>query len=331
MNREKALLATAAVVVVLALLAAASVPGVLADRDEPLRPAIVEHRGSAITADAVTGERVTLGVQTVLGHRGGPARNVTVRVQAYDVESGILVTEARTRLDTLDEEREYDATTPVTVPREGAYRIETTVYVDGERRERGRQTVSGLGTLVPERERTTVRFQDFETRATTIPSITYSIDSVRDGRATLDVLAYLTNAGDDPEAGLELAVLARQAESNIVADRATVSVGEIGPGETHTPGVSLSVPDEHNYHLDAILRRGEVIVATASAPASLDPTETVPRNRTTREVGLDTSEFVSEDDPPRTEVETAGDRGPGFTVLGGLLAVTIAAFARRYR
>lgn len=330
-DRTTALLGAAVVLALVALVGSVAIPGALADRDEPLRPALVEHRESDIRAGAVTGETVTLHVETAIGHAGGPARNVTVVIEAFDSESGILVNTSRSTLGTLDEEREYNATTPSTVPREGAYRIRTTVYEDGERRQRGSQTVRGLGTLVPEYARTTVSFHDFASGSTEIPSITYSIADVSDDRATLDVSAYLTNVGDEPAGDLRLEVLARQADSNIIADRASVDVGPVDPGETHTPGVTLAVPDDYNYHLDAILRRGEVIVATSSAPATLDPTETIPENETTRDVGLETGEFETETpSPPReTELRTEGAGQPGFGAIVGIIGILLAVEVSR--
>lgn len=338
MNRSAILLVAALAGAVLFVLAILAVPGAMADHDEPIRPAVLEHRDSSVAAGAVTGETVTLRVETRLDHDGGPARNVTVDLRAIDAESGMLVDATTTDLGTLSATREYTATTAVTVPREGGYDLQTVVYVDGERRSGGTQTVSGVGTLVPEYARTQVDFRSFPTLTQgQIPPVVYAIDDVTDGRATLAVTPFLTNAGDEPESGLELVVLARQADSNIVADRATVDLDAIQPGRTVQPSLQVTVPDDYNYYLDAMLRRDGVVVATASVPASLDPSETVPANTTTRDVGLETGDFEREDgrigDPAGSEPpQTRGSGGPGFGVVSALAALIGAGalLARRH-
>lgn len=334
MPRPKVLIATALLLALLAVGAAVTVPGALAERDDPVRPADLHHLDATVRAGDVTGETVTLHVENRLRHRGGPARNVTVLVRAIDAESGMLASSARTDLGTLAASREYNATTAISVPREGGYELEAIVYVDGTRRSETRLRVSGVGTLIPDYATSEVEFRFSPGLRTDIPPILYSIQRVRDGRATLEVTPWLTNTGDEQSGALELVVLARQSDSNVVADRATVQVGRIQPGGTAQPSLELTVPDGYNYRLDAMLRRDGVVVAATSVPASLDPTETVPVNATTREVGLETSDFEEQRPPepePRPEA-TPGQSGPGFGVAAALVALlSIAALARRFR
>jgi PGF-CTERM protein len=336
-NRSLSLLVGALGLLVLLVVAAVAVPGALADREESIRPAYLDYRDSAVQAGAVTGETVTLQFETRLGHAGGPARNVTVEVRAVDAASGMQVATATTDLGTVTGEREVSALTNLTVPRQGAYDLRTVVYVDGQRRVGGSQTVSGVGTLVPEYARTDLAFRSFPAPTTSIPPVVYTVQDVSDGQATLDVTPFLTNTGDEPESGLELVVLARQADSNIVADRAVVPVGEIAPGRTAEPSLTVTVPDDYNYYLDAMLRRDGVVVATTSVPASLDPTEDVPENMTRRDVDLETGDFEQDDGsgggPPDEPAMTEGSQGPGFGVAAALLAILTgtALYARRSR
>jgi len=154
----------------------------------------------------------------------------------------------------------------------------------------------------------------------------------------LNVSAALTNRGDASSAPLTLVLIARQADSNIVADRATVRIAGIRPGRTATPGTTLAVPDDYNYYLDAVLWNDGVIVGTARSAAQLDPTERVPENTTTRESGFEAGDFVDssggDDDRAERAMETpeAGDDGPGFglgTALVALLA-GLLFIARRH-
>lgn len=334
MNRLRLLGLAALGLALLTLAAAVAIPGAMADREEPVRPAEVDIRDSTVTAGSVTGETVALHVEHRLRHRGGPATNVTIEIRAIDDESGMLAERARIELGTLADAREYNATLEVPVPREGGYRLDTLVYVDGERRTGARQSVSGVGTLVPDYARSGVEFRYTTGFRTSVPPILYQIERVEDGRATLAMTPTLTNTGDEPERDMELVVLARQADSNIVAARDTVPVGSIGPGQSVQPPLSLTVPDDYNYHLDAMLRRDGVVVAATSVAASLDPTETIPQNETTREVGIETSDFETapETDAPSREATPApGGSGPGFGIAVALVALLGLGFGIRRR
>lgn len=336
-NRTRALLAAALGIILLAVIAAAVVPGVLADRSEQRDPAHLEYRESNVRAGAVTGETVTLQVESRVSLRDGPAENVTVVHRAIDENSGMLEALVRNELGTLDGEREFTPATNVTVPRRGSYEIRTTIYVDGEVHASGRQTVSGVDTLIPQYARTDVQFRALSGFSTDIPPIVYFVEEAAGDSVTLDVTPFLTNTGDEAEDGLELVVMARQAESNIVADRTTVPIDAIEPGQTSQPSVQLTVPDDYNYYLDAMLRRDGVVVGATSVSASLDPTESVPENETRRDVGIETGDF-ERDTPSRPEQteqaqDTAGGGGPGFGAVGALAALLAGGllYARRSR
>lgn len=339
-NRSKTLLVAALGIVLLTAVAAALLPGAIADRDDQLRPGYLDYSQSNVQAGNVTGETVELLVESLIEHeRGGPARNVTVVHRAIDDDSGLLVETARSSLGTLDGEREYAPTTPLVVPREGAYEIQTAIYVDGQRRQQGRQTVQGVGTLIPEYARTNVVFGAFSTPMTDIPPIPYFVEDASGDRTTLTLLPFLTNTGDQPEEGLELVVQARQADSNIVADRTVAEIEPIAPGRTAQPSVQVSVPDDYNYELDAMLRRDGVVVGSVSMSASLDPTEEVEDDVTRRDVGLETSDFET-DRPRSADSPDDGDRsasdgtsGPGFGPVAALVALLAGGLytARRSR
>jgi PGF-CTERM protein len=261
-----------------------------------------------------------------LEHFGGDAENVTVLVRATDADTGLVTTTVRKDLGTVSGRREVPVTANLSVPREGGYRIDTIVYEDGRRVRTGETTVRGVGTLQPDYAASTIDFERFDGAPAGFPAVEYSVQSVEGNRTTLNVSAYLTNTGDEPAGDVRLVVVARQADSNIVADRASTRVGSVRPGRTVTPSLELDVPSQYNYYLDAVLWRDGVIVSTARAPASLDPTETVPVNTTTRETGLRVGDFAEEgeeerDRPQATgEPTTVGD-GPGFGIATAAVAL----------
>ncbi|HKJ58647.1 MAG TPA: PGF-CTERM sorting domain-containing protein [Halobacteriales archaeon] len=312
---ERLLLGGAAAVVVVSAIAAVAVPGALSP-DDPgqVRPAALRVAELNIAPGAASGETATLSIETRLDHRGGPAENVTLLLRAVGLESGLVETTREVDVEPIQGDREVAVTENLTVPREGGYRIEAVTYVDGERRASGSRTVRGVGGLAPEYARTSVQFHRFQ--RTGQPSIEYSIAGVQDDRATLRIRTYLTNTGSESPGGLRLSLTARQADSGIVADETEVTVGEIAPGRTATPEAELLVPDGYNYYLDAVLWKDGVIVGSARSVANLDPQETISANVTTRDVGLDVSDFERDGGgaPERERpaaTESAGQ--PGFT------------------
>ena len=326
MNRETTLAVGIAVVVAGSLLAAAAVPGAIADSDdEVVRSGYVSIEEVGIAPGPVSGGTATLTVDTRLAHRGGQTENVTVLVRAVHLESGLQAKTARTDVGTLSGDREVSVVQNLSVERKGGYRIETVVYRDDERVATGSKTVRGVGTLTPEYARTDVRFHWQGDDG--LPPVEYTVADAGDDRTTLNVSTFLTNEGDAPSQELRVVFTARQADSNIVADRVGVPVGTIEPGRTASPSVELAVPDGYNYYLDAVLWKDGVIVGTARSVANLNPTETLEANETVREVGIEVSDFeeTDEKDRPRRTEEAAYDGGdggvPGFTAVGALAAL----------
>lgn len=351
MRRETLLVAAIVAVVVASATVIAAVPDVLQEHERPEPEGHLRVAEVTIKPGAVSGESVTLELTSHLAHKGGRTDNITVVVRATSLETGLRESETETAIDPIEGTREVTVNQSVTVPREGGYRLEVIVYEDGRRAAVERTRVSGVGTLVPEYARTDVAFHRFDvhpTQADALPPLQYRIDSVSDNRTTLSVAAYLTNQGDTPENDLELEIILRQAESNIVADSVRVPVEAIRPGRTAKPTVELTVPDGYNYYIDAILWKDDVVVGSSRSAASLNPTRTISVNRSVREVGIDVGEFAGEDgtggagDGPSerddvaatgTPMEEAGSgvSTPGFGPVVAVAALAaIALFARRY-
>jgi PGF-CTERM protein len=325
--RIEALLASIALVVLLGTVVAATlVSGFVADPgpDEP--PARLDVAETTLSAGEVTGETAALDVTTYVQHRGGPAENVTVVVRATDAESGLVADTTSRELGTVRDEGEREVSLSVTVPREGGYEVTTILYVDGQRVDTASASVSGVEALEPPRTRTSVSFHQFPDR----PSIEYRIASADGDRVTLDVTSYLTNGGDDPESGLRLVVTARHADAYVVADRTETIVGTVDPGQTVSPEVQVTVPDDNNYYLDATLWRDGVVLESTRAAANLDPEETISVNETRREIEFEAGDFETGDGgaprrPPETEAGAESQPGLGIGValvalVGSLLA-----------
>ncbi|WP_247729736.1 DUF7490 domain-containing protein [Halovivax limisalsi] len=342
MHREQALVIVAGLVLV-ATLSTLSLSGAIAVPDDPEPAVEPPERASlaevTVAAEEVTGETATIALETALSPEITPVENLTVVHRATDAESGLQVARTEQTVETLEADREYAVSGALELPRTSAYQVETILYVDGVRGDAVTRTIEGVETLTPGYAATDVEFHRFggvDGPLEDVPAIEFTVESTEADRASLDVASFLTNTGDDPETGLELAVTARQSDSNVVADSATVDVGEIEGGETVTPSVTLDVPTEYDYYLDATLWRGDTIVATDRATANLGPGNlTVDRGGS--EGGIQVSDFEPSNDRHRGEDGTGasddggddgadatghGDDGtPGFGVITALVAL----------
>jgi PGF-CTERM protein len=184
--------------------------------------------------------------------------------------------------------------------------------------------------LTPPYAESNVGFHQFAQQ----PAVEYTIESVDGGDATLAVRSYLTNGGDDSESGLRIAVTARHAEANVVADRTETTVGSVAPGRTETIGTTVTVPNESNYYLDVTLWRDGVVLDSTRTAANLDPKRTVDVEERTEPVAFEASEFET-DRTGGSQVERGDASGggaesqPGFGVPVALLALLVGTVAAR--
>jgi hypothetical protein len=334
MRRETTLAGGAVGVALVALVAVVAVPGALADPtdDRPVRSGPVDIADMDLSAGEVTGDTVVLSAETRLAHRGPPARNVSLRVQAVDTESGLVETGRSVDVGDLTAEKETAVPTNLTVPREGGYRVRAVVYRDGERVDSGARELRGLEALRPAYARSAVEFADRDA----LPSVSFGVAETTDERTTLVMQAALTNGGDAQPEDLEVTLTLRQADSNIVAGRTTVPVESVRPGRTETVDTRLTVPAGYNYYIDAVLWKDGVVIDTARGAAKLDPSETISVNETRRDVELRVGDFTRGDgggggDGGRPVAERTGapteSAGPGFGVGVGVAAVALLAAA----
>jgi len=336
MRRDALLVGGAGAVVLGLLLAAVLAPGIAANpAQERIRQSHTDIRDTAFSAERVGGETVTLNVTTLFEHRGGPASNLTVSYRMVDSETGLVVARATRDLGDVSGDREVETSARLTVEREGDYELRTFLYENGRRIDTAESGIRGTGNLVPAYAESTVEFHQFA-GARGIPAVQYGIDRADDGQVRVNVTAYLTNGGDELGEGFRVQLVARQADSNIVADSASVPVGEIRPGRSVTPTAELTVPDNYTYYLDAVLWKDGVIVGSARATADLNPRRSVGPNTT--DVDLDSGEFAAETDtaepvaePEATRSPTPAPGQPGFGLAVGVVALCgLALLARRW-
>ena len=315
MRREGYLGIGIGVLCLLAVVTLLVAPGAVAtqESEDPSRVWIQEV---TIEPGAITGNAATLRLGAAIGHRGGPGENVSVTVRAIDGESGLVADETTTVVEEITGDREQRVTANVTVQRQGGYDLVTILYVDGQRVDTKRGSVSGVEGLSP----TSIAFKRFETGT---PTIDYTVEAVDAGQATLSVRTRLWNEGVEPAQGATVEVVARQSDSNVIADRTTITVDRLDSGQSIAPAAELTVPDGYGYQLDAILKHEGVIVSSATSVADLDPDQTIEAETTVESVPFETEDFTEAPDEPDSGPERPSTTvsGPGFGPLSALIAL----------
>jgi PGF-CTERM protein len=335
MDRERILAGGAVLVVGVALLGALVGPGVLADPGDegPIRPGRVDvvDPAAAVSTGEITGQHAELTLHTPLRHYGNPTENVSVRYRAIDTDSGLLVDETRVQVGTMTGDGEREVRGTLTVPREGGYRLEATVYRNDSRVDGYSQSVRGVSALTPEYARSNVSF----TEDAVLDPVSVSIVEAGEDRTTLELGGWLTAMGPSEGSDLSVTFIVRQAESNVVAERATVDAATLREGRSEMVTTEVSVPSEYNYYIDAVLTRDGVIIDTAAGVVNLDPTETIDRNQTERDVEFEAGDF---DEEERTDREPERERRtetvtstPGFGPVVAVLALLGAVLLARWR
>jgi len=323
MRREAYLGVGVGILCLLAVIVLLVAPGTVASQQSDVSSKLhIEE--VTVAPGTVTGNAATLEFGVAITHYGGPSGNVSLSVRALDNESGLLAEQSTTALGQITGDREHPARANVTVEREGGYDLVVVLYEDGRRVDSERGSVRGVEGLSP----TSIGFKRFETG---IPTIDYTIEETDGDRTTLSVRTHLWNSGVESAEGATLELVARQSESNVVADRASVDVGQVESGESVTPTAPLTVPSGYGYHLDAVLKHDGVIVSSASSIADLDPDREIKTNTTFESVPFEAADFTQASDvtdPGETSPTTAAS-GPGLGPLMALVAISSLGAAVR--
>lgn len=321
MRRETYLGVGVGILCLLSVIALVVVPGAVASQESDVSSRLSIEEVT-VAPGTVTGNAATLEFGVAITHRGGPSGNVSLSVRAMDNESGLLAEKSTTVLGQITSDREHQARANLTVAREGGYDLIVVLYEDRRRVDSERGSVRGVEGLSP----TSIEFKRFETG---IPTIDYTIEETDETQTTLSVRTQLWNSGVEAADGATLALVARQSESNVVADRASVDVGRVASGESVTPTAQLTVPSGYGYHLDAVLKHDGVIVSSASSIADLDPEREIEADTTFESVPFEAADFTQAQDvtdPDDTRPTTAAS-GPGPGPLTALLAISTLAIA----
>lgn len=282
----------------------------------------------------VTSAMIELNVTAYIDHSGGKTNNATMLIRAISSDTGLLGTQVSSPIPETDSEKTLSVSQRLKVERNGGYDLKILVFDNGSIRDSGSVNIGGLNALTPQSKRSGV----------TLNNIDFTVSSLAAGKVSIKSDMYLENRGQEASENLKMTVKAREASSNLLADKTNTETGVIPSETTAVKSVQLAVPDDYNYMVVVELWRGDTLVNTWEKPVLLAPTKTVPRESVEKKVDLEVSKFVREGGvtgvipekggfyyPAATPVPGyAEPRAPGFEVFGAVLAF-LALFALRRR
>jgi len=276
----------------------------------------------------VTSATVEVNVTAYINHAGGKTKNATMLLRAISRDTGLLATQATAPIPGTDSEKTLAISQHLKVERNGGYELKLLLFDNGSIRDSGSVNIQGLNAITPQSKRSGINLNNID----------FMVSGVSDGRVTIEPDIYLENRGPETSENLKLIIKARQADSNLLADRASSETGVIASETTAVRRVKLEVPDEYNYMVAVELWKNDVLINTWEKPVLLAPAKTVPKESVEKKMNIEVSKFVREGTqdegirppyatPPPMYAETP--REPGFEVLGAVMALILVIALRR--
>lgn len=311
---------------------------IFTQQQEYKQPSYLTIREVDVKPLGVTDSFVDINISAYLNHAGGKSNNASMVIRAINKDAGLLINQGSTSIS----DTEYDKTITVyqnlRIDRDKNYELRIFLFDNGSVTDSGVINVQGLSILTPKSKDNKIIMNNID----------FIVSGVDASRVAINPGIYLENTGPDVSENLKLIVKAREADSNLLADKANADTGEIKSEATIIKNVQLKVPDKYNYMVVVELWNGDILTNSWERPVLLAPTKTLPKESQEKKVNIEVSKFVREGQqvampvststPPPSyapgmgNVPSEGPKAPGFEVSIGIIAVLLGlVFIRRYK
>lgn len=276
----------------------------------------------------VTSSLIEVNVTAYIYHGEGEAKNPVMLIRAINSNTGLHESEVSTPIPESDGDKTVTASAKLKVERNGNYDLKILLYDNGSIRDSGSVVIKGLNALTPAAKLSGV----------SVNNIDFIVTGVSAGRASIRSDVYLENRGASPSENMNMIVKARQAESNLLADKKASETGVISSEATVVKGVQLDVPEDYNYMMVVELWKGDVLVNTWEKALMLAPTKTVPKESVEKKMNIEVSKFVREGGAPPVpgvtmtaspSYATTQKMEPGFETIVAIAALIMVIVLRR--
>lgn len=275
----------------------------------------------------VTSAQIEVNVTAYIDRSDGKTNNATMQIRVINSDTRLLETEVFALIPESDQGNTVTASQRLKVNRNGNYELNILLYNNKSIKDGGAVAIKGLSALTPVAKMSGIM----------LTNIDFVITGASAGRASVRPDAYLENRGVSASDNLNMVVKARQAESNILADKGSIETGTIASEATAVRSVQLEVPDGYNYMVVVELWKGDVLINTWEKALMLAPTKTVPKESAEKKMNIEVSKFVREGGAqtvPAEGMKYAAESGtqkaePGFEAIAVAAALMMVIALRR--
>ena len=276
----------------------------------------------------VTSDLIEVNVTAYIYHGEGEAKNPIMLIRAINSNTGLHEAEVSTPIPDSDRDKTVTASAKLKIQRNGNYDLRILLYDNGSIRESGSVGIKGLNALTPAAKKSGVE----------VNNIDFIVVGASGGKASIRSDIYLENKWAVPSENMNMIVKARQAESNLLADKRSSETGVIAGEATSVKSVQLDVPEGYNYMMVVELWKGDVMVNTWEKALMLAPTKTVPKESQEKKMTIEVSKFMREGGAapvPGVTMTAAAEayptmkQEPGFEVIIAIAALILVIALRR--
>lgn len=293
---------------------------------EPSYPSYLSIREVDVKPVEVTSARIEVNVTAYINHNGGKTRDAVMLIRAINSETRLLESQVSAPIPETDSrlDKTLSVSTNINVERNGGYELNILLFDNGSIRDSGTVNILGLNALIPGSKRSGV----------SLTNIDFTVGGVSAGKVSIKSDIYLENKGPDVSDNLKMIVKAREATSNLIADKKNAETGTIINESTVVRSVELEVPEGYNYMVVVELWRGDTIINTWEKPVLLAPTKTVPKESVEKKMNIEVSKFVREAGVPQGSSQGEAQRSnqpatPGFEIFAAISALLVMFILRR--
>ncbi len=273
----------------------------------------------------VTSAIVEVNVTAYINQGGGKTRNASMLIRAIRSDTKLLEAQVFTPFNGTGSDKTLIVSQNLKVERNGGYELKILLFNNGMILDSGSVNIVGLNALTPQSKRSGIILNNMD----------FTVKGVSAGRVAIASDIYLENRGSQATENLNLIVKAREAASNLLADKTTSETGVIASESTAIKNVKLDVPDEYNYMVVVELWKGDVMINTWEKAVLLAPSKTVPKETVEKKVDIEVSKFVREGGAPEgvppfaKPTPTPARKESGFEAAAAITALIIVLLLRR--
>lgn len=296
-------------------------------------PSYLNIREVDVKPIEVTSSFADINITAYISHSGSKTNNASMLVRAIDSNTGLLNSQEWSPISDVDLEKTLIVSRDLKIERNGNYDLKILLFDNDTISDSGTVNIRGINILTPQSKKSGIIANNID----------FFVSGTSAGKVDIKPEIYLENTGPEVSENLKLIVKAREADSNLLADRTTTETGSIKSEKTAIKEVQLNVPDEYNYMIVVELWKDDALINTWEKPVLLAPTKTVPKGNQEKKINIEVSKFVRESNqgiapvPGVTPAMTAYaptptytiPKEPGFEIIGAIIVLLAALLYRR--